>query len=179
MHLLIHTCCGPCLVYILDYYVKSFAKITLFFCNPNIQPSEEYERRLDSVQKLISHYRNFNGTEIVLAEKILDDSFFAAQGGKCDYCYDYRLSALSEYYVQNKDTSPADCFTTSLLISPYQKHDLIRRICEEKSAEHNLKFLYEDFRPFFRTGQQMAKDLGLYRQKYCGCVFSNRQALAK
>lgn len=87
---------------------------------------------------------------------------------RCEYCYTVRLEKVFEYAKQNGYTM----VTTTLLISPYQKHDKIIEVCEALSKKYDVKFLYKDYRPMFRAGQLRAKELGLYRQKFCGCIFS-------
>ena len=87
---------------------------------------------------------------------------------RCEYCYTVRLEKVFEYASKNGYTA----VTTTLLISPYQKHEKIIEVCEKLSQKYGVKFLYKDYRPYFRHGQQIAKDMGLYRQKFCGCIFS-------
>jgi predicted adenine nucleotide alpha hydrolase (AANH) superfamily ATPase len=87
---------------------------------------------------------------------------------RCHKCYTLRLEKAAKYAVENG----FDAFTTSLLVSPYQKHDLIKELGDHYASEYGVEFIYRDFRPGFRQGQQMAKDMGLYRQKYCGCILS-------
>jgi predicted adenine nucleotide alpha hydrolase (AANH) superfamily ATPase len=88
-------------------------------------------------------------------------------------CYSLRLDKVAKYAKDNG----FDAFTTSLLVSPYQKHDLIKELGEKFALKYNIKFYYQDFRPFFREGQAMAKEMGLYRQKYCGCIVSYNERL--
>ena len=92
--------------------------------------------------------------------------------GRCYYCYRSRLEKTVQYAKENG----YDSFTTTLLVSPYQKHEMIIKVCEELSKEYDIEFVYFDFRVGFREGQQMARDAGLYMQKYCGCVFSEEEA---
>ena len=83
-------------------------------------------------------------------------------------CYDIRMDAVARFASENG----YDSFCTTLLVSPYQQHETIIRTAEEKAEQYGVKFEYIDFRPGFRKGQNMARDIGLYRQKYCGCIFS-------
>ena len=94
---------------------------------------------------------------------------------RCGYCYLSRLESAFKYASSNG----YDCVTTTLLISPYQKHDLIIRTCEFLEKKYNVKFLYRDFRPYFYEGKAMFKETGLYMQKYCGCVFSEEERYEK
>ena len=84
------------------------------------------------------------------------------------YCYKVRLEQTAKFAKENG----YDAFTTTLLISPYQKHEVLKQVGQEIAEEYGLTFLYRDFRPGFRAGQNEARELGLYMQKYCGCVFS-------
>ena len=88
--------------------------------------------------------------------------------GRCAYCYRVRMEETARYAAEHG----FDSFTTSLLISPYQNHEAICAVARAMGGEYGVEFLYRDFRPLFREGQQFARDHGFYMQKYCGCVFS-------
>lgn len=88
--------------------------------------------------------------------------------GRCAYCYQVRMEETARYAAEHG----FDSFTTSLLISPYQNHEAICAVARAMGGEYGVEFLYRDFRPLFREGQQFARDHGFYMQKYCGCVFS-------
>ena len=94
---------------------------------------------------------------------------------KTNYCYIKRLSETARYAAENG----YQAFTTTLLVSPYQKHDALKVICEELSKQFGIEFLYRDFRPGFREGQTKARAAGLYMQKYCGCIFSEEERYQK
>ena len=94
---------------------------------------------------------------------------------RCVICYRMRLEKTAAYAAKHD----FDAFGTSLLISPYQQHDTIRRIGEEAAAQYGVEFFYRDFRPLFRRGQNEARTLGLYMQKYCGCLFSEMERYLK
>ena len=94
---------------------------------------------------------------------------------RCGYCYLSRLENTALYASQNG----YDAFSTTLFISPYQNHDLVKKICENLSKKYNIKFLYRDFRPYYYEGKTMFKETGLYMQKYCGCVFSEEERYQK
>ena len=96
-------------------------------------------------------------------------------GGRCAHCYACRLEETARYAAGHGFTH----FSTTLLVSPYQDHDGIRRTAEALAARYGVAFLYRDFRPGFRQGQSKARALGLYMQKYCGCVFSEEERYAK
>ena len=92
-----------------------------------------------------------------------------------NYCYRVRMEQTAKYAKENG----YDCFTTTLLVSPYQRHEELKAVCEEIAKEYGLEFLYRDFRVGFRDGQAKARELGLYMQKYCGCVFSEEDRYRK
>ena len=96
-------------------------------------------------------------------------------GGRCVKCYEMRLFEAAR---QAKDGG-FDSFTSSLFISPYQNHELMRQVAERAAAEYGVDFLYRDFRPYFRAGQERARELGMYIQKYCGCIFSEEERYRK
>lgn len=91
--------------------------------------------------------------------------------GRCAYCYRVRMEETAKYAAEHG----FDSFTTSLLISPYQKHDAIAAIAQEMGQQYGVEFLYRDFRPLFREGQDFAREHGFYMQKYCGCIFSEEE----
>ena len=94
---------------------------------------------------------------------------------RCGYCYDVRFELLAKVAKEEG----FDAFSTTLLVSPYQNHELIIKVAEEKAKKYGVDFYYRDFRVGFREGQQIARDLGMYMQKYCGCIFSEEERYAK
>ncbi len=176
MRLLLHSCCAPCSVYCVDSLRKEGIEPTLFWYNPNIHPYKEYESRrdtwLDYCKKLELDY--FLEDEYGLDEfcrNVADDLV-----GRCaKYCYPVRLRKTFEYAKANG----FDAVSTSLLYSIYQKHDLIKKLCEDYSKEFGVEFLYRDFRYGFWEGHDKAVELGLYMQKYCGCVYSEEDRFLK
>ena len=94
---------------------------------------------------------------------------------RCAYCYEHRIEGTARYAAENGFSH----FSTTLLVSPYQDHDGIARAAEKYAAEYGVEFLYRDFRPNFRAGNQRARELGFYMQKYCGCVFSEQDRYQK
>ncbi len=144
---------------------------TLYFYNPNIHLYKEYEARRDTLIKL-SELENYQ--KIIVDNYGLRD-YLKALGGdfdeRCQKCYEMRLEPAAKYASENG----FKYFSTTLLISPYQKHDLIKNIAENCAKKYGAEFLYRDFRPLFREGQNEARRLGFYMQKYCGCVFSEEE----
>lgn len=172
MKLLLHTCCAPCSVYCIDELRKENIEPTLYWYNPNIHPYTEYKKRMDTLKE----YSKSIGVKTVFEDEyglreftknIVDDL-----SNRCsNYCYKTRLEKIVKYAKQNG----YDNFSTTLLVSPYQKHDIIKSICEDLSKEYDIQFMYKNFRIGFREGQAKAKELGLYMQKYCGCIFSEEE----
>lgn len=154
--ILLHTCCGPCTIYVHQKLVSGGFEVNGFFYNPNIQPQAEYERRLLTLE----HYAASVGLKVLCEENDQE-----TEPGACENCYRVRLNKTAQ---MARDLG-YDNFSTTLLISPYQKHDLLKKIGLELGQEHGIEFYYEDFRVGFRPGQQLARGMKLYRQKYCGC----------
>ena len=176
MKLLMHTCCAPCSVYCIDALRSEGLEPTLFWYNPNIHPFTEYKARRDCLKD----YAKMVGVELILKEEYGLDEFcknvVSDIDNRCvNYCYPKRLSEAVKYAAENG----YDAFTTTLLVSPYQKHEELIKVCEKLAKESGIKFLYRDFRVGFREGQNKARELGLYRQKYCGCIFSEEDRYKK
>ena len=169
MKLLMHACCAPCSVYCIDELRKENIEPTIYWYNPNIHPYKEYEARRDC---LIEYTKSINVKCIIEDEYGLDEfckNVSNNLNSRCvDYCYPVRLRKTFEYAKEHG----YDAVTTTLLYSIYQKHDFIKKLCEDLSKEFGIEFLYRDFRYGFWVGHEKAKEAGLYMQKYCGCVFS-------
>ena len=165
---LLHACCGPCAVRCVETLLAEDIRPTLFWYNPNIHPYTEYRSRRDALQTLAQN----TGLELITQEPYGLRDFLQAVGmdfdSRCGVCYDMRLEAAAQYAA----AQGYDSFTTTLLISPYQNHELLRATGEKMAQRYGVAFLYRDFRPFFREGQKAAREMGLYMQKYCGCIFS-------
>ena len=176
MRLLMHTCCAPCSVYCVDTLRKENIEPTLYWYNPNIHPYMEYKARRDTL-KIFSEIENL---ETIFEEEYGLDKFCKEAvkdlNARCvNYCYPVRLRKAFEYAKENG----YDTVTTTLLYSIYQKHDYIKKLCENLSKEYGIDFLYRDFRIGFWEGHEKAKELGLYMQKYCGCIFSEENRYRK
>lgn len=168
MRLLMHICCAPCSVMCIETLRNEGINPVGFWYNPNIHPVTEYKARKNA---LVDHAQQIHMKLIVenkygLREFI--DNVHDNYAARCGYCYDCRLEETALYAAENG----YDAFTTTLLISPYQKHELIRQTGFKKAEKYGIEFLYRDFRPYFKEGQEKARDAGLYMQKYCGCIFS-------
>ena len=176
MKLLMHTCCAPCSIYCIESLRNEGIEPVSYWFNPNIHPYMEYKARRDTLKqytKMINvpaiFEENYGLKEF--CKNVIDDL-----DNRCStYCYRVRLERTAKYAKENGYTA----FTTTLLISPYQKHDELVRIAQEMAEKYDIEFLYRDFRPGFREGQDKARELGLYMQKYCGCVFSEEDRYSK
>jgi len=169
MSMLLHACCGPCSMYPQSVLHEEDTKYDLLWFNPNIHPQFEWDRRLDNLRKAADHYGNTLIAEgICMEDYWLSGSYLDRFDSRCAMCYDMRMEFTARYAKEHGYES----FTTTLLVSPYQNHELIIKTCEDKAKLYDVEFKYYDFRPGFRQGQSMAKDIGLYRQKYCGCILS-------
>ncbi len=176
MKLLLHTCCAPCSVYCIDSLRKENIEPTVYWYNPNIHPYKEYEARRNC---LVDYAKSINIQYIIDDEYGLDQFCKNVSNNletRCEnYCYPIRLKKAFEYANKNG----YDAVSTTLLVSPYQKHETIIETAKELAKKYNVEFLYRDFRPGFREGQAKARELGLYMQKYCGCIFSEEDRYQK
>lgn len=175
MKLLIHICCAPCSVYCIESLRAEGISLDGYFFNPNIHPFTEYRARRDTVTEYAK--------SIGLPLKVEDDyglrEFVANTvsdlDNRCSYCYRTRLERTAEYAAANG----YGAFTTTLFVSPYQNHELLRSVGESAANKYGTTLLYRDFRPGFREGQKKARELNLYMQKYCGCIFSEEERYSK
>ncbi len=167
MKVLMHMCCAPCSVYPESVLAEEGNELEGLFYNPNIHPLEEYQRRQENV-RLFSQIKNMRVNYIDDFRQKQWEDFSGETAERCAMCYALRLDKAASFAAENG----FDAFTTSLLVSPYQKHELIKELAEKAAQKHGVHFLCRDFRPGFRQGQQKAKEMGLYRQKYCGCILS-------
>lgn len=176
MKLLMHTCCAPCSVYCIDKLRQQNIEPTVYWYNPNIHPYKEYEARRDCLKE----YTKSINVQAIFEEdyglqEFCRNTINDLQNRCTNYCYIVRLKKTIEYAKQNG----YDTFTSTLFVSPYQKHEELKKICENLSQKHKIKFLYIDFREGFKQGQAKARELGLYMQKYCGCIFSEEDRYRK
>lgn len=179
--LLLHSCCAPCSSYVLEYLSEYFY-ITDFYYNPNISPEEEYRRRVGEMQRLIREMPLRYPVEFV--EGTYDpDRFYAMAKGKeeipeggerCFACFEMRLREAAEEAVRLH----MDYFTTSLSISPLKDAQKLNEIGIRLGKEYGIPYLVSDFKKKngFRRSTELSREYHLYRQNYCGCVYSKRQA---
>jgi hypothetical protein len=175
MKLLMHICCGPCTIYPLKELRTQGHEVVGVFYNPNIHPSQEYQKR----RQTLNDYATMSFLNVIwsagypMEEFVRNVSFKEKE--RCAYCLLDRLKYTAELAIQEK----YDGFTTTLLYSKYQKHDLIRQIGENLSSELRIIFFYQDFRVGWSEGVRISKELGLYRQQYCGCIYSEKERFYK
>ena len=174
MKLLMHTCCAPCSVYCIKTLREEGIEPTLYWYNPNIHPYKEYKARKDCLEQ----YANKINIKAIFEDEYGLDAFCKNVSNDIDsrcvnYCYPLRLNKVFEYAKNNG----YDTVTTTLLYSIYQNHDYIKMYMEKLSKETGINFLYRDFRRGYWVGHEEAIEEGLYMQKYCGCVFSEEDAL--
>lgn len=173
--ILLHTCCGPCTLYPTKILMESGWNVHGYFYNPNIHPYQEFQRRLDALRIVASHLelhvivREDYDLDLFLQETVFRES------RRCLFCYTRRLDDTARLAKKSR----FDAFTTTLLFSMHQKHDLIRSLAEESARRWSIPFHYQDFREGWSEGQNQAKDLGIYRQVYCGCIYSERDRFYK
>ncbi len=176
MKLLLHTCCAPCSVYCIDSLRNENIEPTVYWYNPNIHPYMEYKARRDCLKEY---------TKSINVEAIFEENYGLKEfcknvvsdlENRCiNYCYKIRLEQTAKYAKENG----YDSFSTTLLVSPYQNHEALKELGEELAKKYGIKFVYRDFRVGFREGQTKARELGLYMQKYCGCIFSEEDRYQK
>jgi predicted adenine nucleotide alpha hydrolase (AANH) superfamily ATPase len=176
MNVFLHICCAPCALYPYFRLKEEGFEPTGYFYNPNIHPYLEYKKRLDTVKEFSSRV----GLEVQYRDGYDLDQFLLRVAGKgtqrCEHCYRIRLDAAAAAAAREKGFA---AFTTSLLYSKFQKHDLIKGIAKEAAAEHGIEFYYEDFRRGWREGIVESRAMGLYRQQYCGCIYSEKERYEK
>lgn len=159
--ILLHCCCGPCSTATIDFLQSNGFSVKPIFFNPNIKPAEEFEKRLEAF-KIVCSVKKL---EPIIIE---EDSYISkTDTSKCGHCFSFRFGKVSEVAKELGYSS----FTTSLLISPYQKHELLKNTGLSFDG-----FRYFDFRPLYDQSRVQAVSLGIYRQKYCGCLQSKVEA---
>ncbi len=195
--LLLHACCGPCSSYVIEYLAKIF-DITIYYYNPNIHPKEEYFRRLEELKKFLERFPEAiqNSVKLVVDEYNPEDYFTATnvrselelqtepeKGERCRRCYQFRMKRAWDYACKEG----FDWFTTTLSISPHKDSEKINVIGRELEGAiktndsltitPHTKFLPSDFKKKggFLRSTQLSEEYGLWRQDYCGCVYSMRK----
>ncbi len=165
---LIHVCCAHCAAYTTEHWRQQGYEVGGYWYNPNIHPYTEHQNRLESMKRL---------AEEINLPLIIEDGYdfieyFRQVAGheeeRCRYCFELRLSGAAETARENG----YDAFTTTLLISPHQKHDILKELGREIAGETGMEFLYADLRKRYSDSRHITKPMNLYRQQYCGCLYS-------
>lgn len=170
MKILLHICCGPCAIYPVETLRAQGFEVLGYFDNPNIHPYQEYLRRVEALRVFAAQA----GLPVLWRPEYDPEEFFRLvayrEQERCRFCYYLRLSRTAAR-ARREGISR---FSTTLLYSRYQPRELIGEIARQAAAEAGVEFLFEDFRPGWAEGVAKSKALGLYRQPYCGCLFSER-----
>lgn len=180
-HLLLHACCAPCSSYVLEYLAQ-YMQITVFFYNPNITRPEEYRKRVEEEKRLIRELPAKYPVAF-LEGSYEPEQFFEAvkglekepEGGKrCEVCFKLRLEEAARVATEN---GGFDFFTTSLTISPLKNADLLNEVGEAAGEKYGIPFLPSDFKKKngYKRSIELSREYDLYRQDYCGCIFSERE----
>ena len=175
MKLLLHICCAPCAIFPLERLKKDDFKVMGYFYGHNIHPYTECIKR----QKTLESYAQLIDLRVIYQEEYDMEGFIRnvvyREKDRCSYCYHDRLRTTALLAKRGK----FDYFSTTLLYSKFQQHDVIKAIGESISKDTGVAFLYEDFRPGWKEGIQASKELDMYRQQYCGCIYSEKERFYK
>ncbi|AGC68336.1 hypothetical protein Cst_c13450 [Thermoclostridium stercorarium subsp. stercorarium DSM 8532] len=171
--LLLHICCAPCATGVIQKLKNDGGfLITGYYYNPNIHPTEENNARRNSVKALAED----ENIHVIYSDLVMVNYWKENLEGKkerrCNFCYSIRINQAAKTAAENG----FEAFSTSLLISPWQDHEKVRRIAETACKKYGIEFVYQDFRPFYRQGKNEAYRRGYYLQKYCGCIFSYNES---
>lgn len=181
--ILLHSCCGPCSTAVIERLAEDW-EITVFYFNPNITDPAEYEHRKAEQKRFINEYNEKADTPVSFIEGDYDPaSFFALVqgheedregGARCSLCFRQRLGATAALAA----SLGVDAFDTTLTVSPYKNYDVISQIGRELEAEYGVAYVSGNYKKKdgYRRSVALSNEYGLYRQHYCGCVFSERQA---
>ena len=174
--LLLQVCCAPCFAGSVEYLTEHF-DVTAFFYNPNIQPKQEFNLRLDALKQLIG---SFPSVKLVVPEQDENEYLTYVKGlekekeggARCTGCFELRLEKTAMYMMDNM--GDFDYFATTLTVSPHKNAELINSIGEKLSKEHGVNWLYADFKKEngYKRSIELSKEYEIYRQRYCGCLYS-------
>lgn len=178
MNLLLHMCCGPCSCYPVKKLRQDGIEPVGYFFNPNIHPYREWDMRLKTAREFAARvdmkmYDDDNYRLRDFLKKALAAE--SVENGRCRMCYTWRLQETARFAAENG----FDAFTSTLFYSIYQQHDLMKETAEHFAMVYGVDFYYEDFRPGWQEGIDISQELGLYRQPYCGCIFSEEERYSR
>lgn len=178
--LIIHSCCAPCSSYVLEYLSRYF-KITVLYYNPNIFPKEEYEYRISEQERLIDSMQFVNDVKLIASGYTPEDFYSAVKGNenepeggkRCRLCFNVRL----RYTAALAKKMNFDYFTTTLSISPLKNAEVLNKLGAEIGKEYGVEYLQSDLkkRNGYKRSVELSKEYGLYRQDYCGCIYSKME----
>ena len=178
--LLLHACCAPCSSYTLEYLSKYF-DITIYYYNPNIHPESEYKRRILELSKFLKEFNTPNKVSLIEARYNPNEYFESVKGlenlgeksKRCYECYKLRMEDACKYAKTNN----FDYFTTTLSISPYKVAEWINEIGADLEKKYNIKYLYADLKKKngYKRSIELSRIYNLYRQDYCGCIYSKEE----
>lgn len=175
MKLLLHICCAPCAIMCVKTLREEGIQPVGYWDNPNIHPYTEYRTRRQTLEE----YAKSISLPLIIGGRYglrtFLDEVNGDYTGRCLTCYRLRFESAAAYAAENGFTH----FTSTLFVSPYQNHEMMKQAAGEAAAKYGVAFLHRDFRPYFRQGQDEARALGLYMQKYCGCIFSEEERYQK
>lgn len=182
--LFLHSCCAPCSSYCIEYLSQYFS-ITVFYYNPNIYPGEEYKKRVIEQQEFIKKFPTKNPLDFIEGEFDTDKFYKTVKGyenceeggQRCFLCYRLRLEETAKYAAKGN----FDYFTTTLSISPMKNAAKLNETGLELEREYGVKYLCSDFKKKngYKRSVEISNEYGMYRQNYCGCVFSRRDSLSQ
>jgi len=175
MRILLHLCCAPCAIYPLGQLERQGHEVSGYFYNPNIHPYQEFRRRIEAVKQYGEAIgRTFTIDQEYGLKEFLRRVVFHEQE-RCPRCYDLRLQQTVAMAVAGE----FEAFSTTLLYSKYQNHPLLIARCRQLAEQHGVRFFYQDFRLGWQEGIDASRHLGLYRQPYCGCIYSEQERYDK
>ena len=171
LKILLHTCCAPCSIYPVEILRQEASEIIGFFYRHNIHPFTECQRR----EETLKNYAETIRLNVIYQKEYNPEHFLRQvvfrESNRCTYCYHDRLTTAALMAKSGK----CDAFTTTLLYSKYQNHDLIRSIGEAVEQSVGIPFYYQDFRIGWKSGIEKSNRLKMYRQQYCGCIYSEKE----
>ena len=176
-NLLLHSCCAPCSSYVIEY-LRNYFNITILYYNPNIFPYEEYNKRKQEQIKFINMFDDVNFMDCDYDNDIYNDVIKGLEdeperGRRCNVCFKLRLNKTALLAKNNN----FDYFGTTLTVSPYKNASLINEIGIALANEYDIDWLYSDFKKNegYKRSIELSKENNLYRQDYCGCIYSQRK----
>jgi len=170
--ILLHVCCGPCALYPVRTLREAGFEVTGLFYNPNIHPLMEYKRRRDALREVAERL----DLPVIYKDEEYDPARYFREvafreANRCFHCYSLRLERTASIARRGK----FDAFTTTLLYSKFQKHDVILQLGLDLAGGGDLKFHSQDFREGWKQGIDLSREWGIYRQQYCGCLYSEME----